>query len=142
MANADIDPDTGYPEDVARRPGAPFPDDRIPTQKTELESPDGKADAFDGEGAGAGKVEDAAIEDATGGEVPVTPTEAAAVLAADGKVAKEYKSGKSSESVDEPTVQPVAKSDEKSEAKDESKDDESDASPRRGRRTTRTRASE
>lgn len=80
--NQDIDPDTGYEVGRAQRPGIPFPDERIPTQTTSLEGPDGKR-AFDDDVRP--RSEDGTIENLVGEvTVPVTPQSAAAALAVKG----------------------------------------------------------
>lgn len=78
----DIDPDTGYEKGRAERPDLPFSDERIPSQQTVMEGPDGK-------GAFADDVrprsEDGSIENITGEiKVPVSPMSAARSLAAKG----------------------------------------------------------
>lgn len=164
MAEVDIDPDTGYPKDVAKRPGAPFPDERIPTQKTVLEDPDGEPDAFKGDGAAAGAEKDAVIEESTGGEVPVAPVEAAAAMTPDEDLAKRIAAGETNESFDDPTVsrpKGAAKStetnrdDSKPETPETPKDEvtegdsqndadkvSDDEAPKRGRRSSRAKTSE
>lgn len=79
----DIDPDTGYEKGRAERPSdLPFPDERIPTQQTVLEGPDGKG-AFDDDVRP--RTEDGKIENQVGEiKIPVSPLAAARSLAVDG----------------------------------------------------------
>ncbi|QDK02626.1 hypothetical protein PP304_gp078 [Gordonia phage Phendrix] len=94
MARIDIDPDTGYPEGVAQRPDAPFPEaSNVPADvPPQLEDPDRNPDAFgSAKTAAPDGVEDATIEEGDGHEVPKEPVKAAEVLN-DGKheVGNEY----------------------------------------------------
>ena len=125
MAN-NIDP---YPEGVAQ---LPFEDARIPTQTTTIEDPDDKPGAFEGDGAAAGAVNDATIEDGKKTDVPVKPLAAAAELAGDER-GKSVNSGKTQESATDPAISKTSSSD------DSKKNDDSDEKPqtRRGRRAAK-----
>ena len=83
----DIDPDTGYEKGRAERPDLPFPDERIPTQTTTLEGPDGKR-AFEDDVRP--RTQDGTIENQVGEvSIPVTPLGADRALAVEGVEVKD-----------------------------------------------------